>query len=147
MATWIFALLLVQALALAVLARSAAWRGLGIAALPTIVVCGWLWQATDGARTNTEAWLVLTALPLVLLGVLAWKQALGKLALALGIGLTLALLLAWRWAVRPGVDAVDAVILYASLVLVAMVALFMIGGVIGMRALVAKSRERDRLDG
>lgn len=141
MATWIFLALGVQALLLALLARRPWWRALGIAALPTIAAVGWLWHATDGARSNTEAWLALTALPLVALGVLAWRQPLGKLALGLGVLLTLALLAAWRWASRPGVDAVDAVILYASLVLVAMVALFMIAGVLGMRALVARSRE------
>ncbi|GMU45192.1 MAG: hypothetical protein IT479_02890 [Xanthomonadales bacterium] len=145
MATWIFVLFGAQVLLVALLARRPLWRGLALATLPSIAVVGWLWQATGGARSNSEAWLALTALPLVALGVLAWKQALGKLALGLGVLMTLALLAAWRWASRSGVDAVDAVILYAGLVLVAMVALFMIAGVLGMRALVARSRERDQV--
>lgn len=144
MATWIFIVLGAQALLLAILARDSLWRGLAIAALPMIAAVAWLWQATEGARTNSEAWLALTALPLVALGVFAWRQPLGKFALVLGVVLSCALLAAWRWASNdPGIAAVDAIVLYVLLVLVAMVALFMIAGVLGLRALVQRSRERD----
>ncbi len=145
---WILAALAFQAIALILLARKPLWRALGVSGLIAVGVIGWLWSATDGGRSNTEAWLVLTALPLVTLGVVAWHEALGKLALGFGVGLTLALLGAWRWAtVNPAVDATDAVIVYASLVLVAMVALFMIAGVLGMRLLVAHGRRLDAGNG
>ena len=83
---------------------------------------------------------VLTSLPLVALGAFTWQKPLGKLALILGVVLTLALLLTWRWATgNENVDPTTAIIIYASLVLVAMVALFMIAGVLGMRLLVERS--------
>lgn len=141
---WILAALAFQAILLAALARRPLWRAIGVSGLIAVAVVGWLWSATDGGRSNTEAWLVLTALPLVTLGVMAWRESLGKLALGFGVGLTLALLAAWRWATdNPAVDATDAVIVYASLVLVAMVALFMIAGVLGMRLLVAHGHRLD----
>ena len=145
---WILAALAFQAIALILLARKPLWRALGVSGLIAVGVIGWLCSATGGGRSNPEAWLVLTALPLVTLGVVAWHEALGKLALGFGVGLTLALLAAWRWAtVNPAVDATDAVIVYASLVLVAMVALFMIAGVLGMRLLVAHGRRLDAGNG
>lgn len=141
---WILAALAFQAILLTVLARRPLWRAVGVSGLIAVAVVGWLWSATDGGRSNTEAWLALAALPLVTLGVIAWREPLGKLAMGFGIGLTLALLAAWRWATaNPAVDATDAVIVYASLVLVAMVALFMIAGVLGMRLLVAHGRRLD----
>lgn len=141
MATWIFVALAVQLALLAVFARSALLRAGGLSALISLAVVYLLWQATDGAQTRTEAWLVLTSLPLIGLGTAAFRRPLGKLALALGISLTAALLLAWRWAAHADpADASQAVVIYASLVLVAMVSLFMITGMLGMRILVERSR-------
>jgi hypothetical protein len=148
-ATLLFVVVAVQFALMALFARSPIWRAGGFSALVSLAVVYLLWQATDGAQTRTEAWLVLTSLPLIGLGAVAWKQALGKLALGLGVVLTAALLLTWRWAALGNdADPTAAIIIYASLVLVAMVALFMIAGVLGMRWLVERSRDaqsaRDR---
>lgn len=141
MATWIFVVLAVQLALVALFARSALWRAGGFSALVSLLVIYLVWRATDGAQTRTEAWLVLSSLPLIGLGAVAWRQPLGKLALGLGVVLTVALLLTWRWAAfADTADPTDAIIIYASLVLVAMVALFMIAGVLGMRWLVERSR-------
>ena len=148
MATWIFLAVAVQLVLVAVFARSALWRAGGVSALISLAVVFLLWRATDGAQTRTEAWLVLTSLPLIGLGTVAFGRPLGKLALGLGVMLTAALLLAWRWAAHAGpAEATQAVVIYASLVLVAMVALFMIAGMLGMRLLVERSRaaEAERL--
>jgi len=148
MATWIFIALALQFALLALFARNALMRAGGLSALVSLAVIYLLWQATDGAQTRTEAWLVLTSLPLIGLGTAAFRKPLGKLALVLGVVLTLALLLAWRWAAHADpADASQAVVIYASLVLVAMVALFMIAGMLGMRLLVERSRtaEAERL--
>ncbi len=84
---------------------------------------------------------MLSSLPLIGLGTLAFRRPLGKLALGLGVLLTAGLLIAWRWAAHADpADATQAVVIYASLVLVAMVALFMITGMLGMRLLVERSR-------
>jgi hypothetical protein len=140
-ATLIFVVVAIQFVLMGLFARTAIWRAGGFSALAALLVVYLLWQATDGAQTRTEAWLVLTSLPLVALGAIAWKQALGKLALALGSVLTVALLLTWRWAaLSDAADPTTAIIIYASLVLVAMVALFMIAGVLAMRWLVERSR-------
>lgn len=141
MTTWVFLVVAAQFALVAIFARSALWRAGGVSGLISLGVIYLLWNATDGAQTRTEAWLVLTSLPLVGLGAVAWRQPLGKLALALGVLLTAALLLTWRWAALGGsVDPTNAVIIYATLVLVAMVALFMIAGVLGLRWLVERSR-------
>lgn len=148
MAIWIFIAVAAQFALVAVFARSALTRAAGLSALISVAVVYVLWQATDGARTRTEAWLVLTSLPLIGLGTVAFRKPLGKLALILGVLLTLALLLAWRWAAHAEpAQATQAVVIYASLVLVAMVALFMIAGMLGMRLLVERSRaaEAERL--
>jgi len=143
-ATWIFAVVAVQFALLALFARSATWRAGGWSALISLAVIYLLWQATDGAQTRTEAWLVLSSLPLIVLGTLVFRRPLGKLALSLGLALTIALLVAWRWAAYADpADATQAVVIYASLVLVAMVALFMISGMLGMRLLVEHSRARE----
>mgnify|MGYP000935894936 CR=1 FL=1 len=142
MATLLFAVVALQFLLLALFARSVVWRAVGLSALVSLAVVYLLWQATDGAQTRTEAWLVLTSLPLIGLGAVAWRQALGKLAFGLGAVLTVALLLTWRWAALGNdADPTSAIIIYAVLVLLAMVALFMIAGVLGMRWLVERSRE------
>ncbi len=141
MSTWIFAVLAVQFGLVAVFARAPLWRAGGLSALISVLVIYLLWQATDGAQTRTEAWLVLSSLPLIGLGTLAFRRPLGKLALGLGVLLTAGLLIAWRWAAHADpADATQAVVIYASLVLVAMVALFMITGMLGMRLLVERSR-------
>lgn len=141
MATWIFVVVAVQLALVGLFARSALGRAGGFSALISLLVIYLVWRATDGAQTRTEAWLVLSSLPLIGLGAVAWRQALGKLALGLGVVLTIALLLTWRWAaVADTADPTQAIIIYASLVLVAMVALFMIAGVLGMRWLVERSR-------
>lgn len=149
-ATWVFLVVAAQFALLALFARSSLWRAAGVSALVSLAVVYVLWQATEGAQTRTEAWLVLSSLPLVGLGAVAWKQALGKLALGLGVLLTAALLLTWRWAaLGSSADPTAAIIIYASLVLVAMVALFLIAGVLGINWLVARSRriEAARIDG
>lgn len=149
MATWVFVVVAVQFALVALFARSALWRAGGVSALVSLAVIYVLWQATDGAQTRTEAWLVLSSLPLVGLGAVCWKQTLGKVAMGLGVVLTAALLLTWRWAAfGAGADPTAAVIIYASLVLVAMVALFMIAGVLGMHWLAERSRrvEAARID-
>lgn len=148
MAIWIFVAIAVQFALVAAFARSALMRAGGLSGLISVAVIYVLWQATDGAQTRTEAWLVLTSLPLIGLGTVAFRKPLGKLALVLGVALTLALLLAWRWAAQADpTAATQAVVVYASLVLVAMVALFMIAGMLGMRLLVEHSRaaEAERL--
>lgn len=144
MATWVFVAVALQFALMAMFARSAVWRAGGVSALVALGVIYLLWQATDGAQTRTEAWLVLSSLPLIGLGAVAWKQPLGKLALGLGVLLTVALLLTWRWAaMSDAADPTQAIIIYASLVLVAMVALFMIAGVLGLRWLVERSRRAE----
>ena len=144
MATWVFAAVAVQFLLMALFARTPVWRAGGVSALAALGVVYLLWQATDGAQTRSEAWLVLTSLPLIGLGAVAWRQPLGKLSLGLGVLLTLALLLTWRWAaMSDSADPTQAIIIYATLVLVAMVALFMIGGVLGLRWLVERSRRAE----
>jgi len=147
-ATWVFAVVAVQFALMAMFARTALWRAGGLSGLVSLGVVYLLWQATDGAQTRAEAWLVLTSLPLIALGALAWKQPLGKLALGLGVLLTIALLLTWRWAaMSDSADPTQAIIIYASLVLVAMVALFMIAGVLGLRWLVERSRRDEAARG
>jgi len=141
----IFSLLALQAALIAMLARSAIWRASGFIALALLLVVFLLWKATDGGRNSSEAWLVLTSLPLVAVGVFGWARPLGKLALVLGVLLTAALLLTWRWAsISQATSETTAVVIYATLVLVAMVALFMISGVMAMRLLVEHSRRVDQ---
>ena len=138
---WVFLALGVQMLLVAGLARSAVWRASGWTALISLGVIYSLWRLTNGGQTSTEAWLVLSSLPLVALGAFFWQRPLGKLAMGLGVVLTVALLLTWRWADAGQAAGEDtAIIVYSVLVLIAMTALFMIAGVIGMRVLV----ERDR---
>jgi hypothetical protein len=137
---WVFVALAVQMLVLALAARSPLWRASGVTGLISLLVVFALWHYTQGGSVRTEAWLVLTSLPLVALGTFFWSRPLGKLALALGVVLTAALLVTWRWAVSQPPGDNSATIVYATLVLVAMMALFMIAGVIGMRVLI----ERDR---
>lgn len=140
-ADWVFVAVAVQFVLLIVMARTSVGRASGVTGLASLSVVYCLWQFTDGGQARTEAWLVLTSLPLIALGAYFWQRALGKLAMGLGLLLTLALLLTWRWAAgNQDVNDYTATIAYASLVLVAMTALFMIAGVIGMRVLV----ERDR---
>ena len=140
----VFSLLALQAALIAWFARSAVWRATGWSALASLIVVFLLWKATDGGRTSSEAWLVLTSLPLVAVGVFGWSKPLGKLALGMGILLTAALLFTWRWAsISQATSETTAVVIYASLVLVAMVALFMITGVMAMRLLVEHSRRVD----
>lgn len=144
MATWVFIAVAAQFALVALFARTPIWRAGGVSALVSLGVIYVLWQATDGAQTRTEAWLVLTSLPLISLGAMAWRQTLGKVALGLGLLLTVALLMTWRWAASAdAADPTSAIIIYASLVLVAMVALFMIAGVLGMRWLVERSRSAE----
>jgi hypothetical protein len=140
-ADWVFLAFAAQMVLLIALARSVLARASGITGLASLIVIFSLWRLTDGGQTGTEAWLVLSSLPLIGLGAFFWKRPLGKLSMTLGILLTAALLITWRWAAsnQGGVEG-TATIVYALLVLVAMVALFMIAGVIGMRVLV----ERDR---
>jgi hypothetical protein len=75
------------------------WRAGGVSGLISVAVVGWLWSATDGGRSNTEAWLVLSAAADSARRNGWWRRAAGQVgALGLGLGLTLALLAAWRWA-------------------------------------------------
>lgn len=142
---WVFLALGVQMLLIAGLSRSAAWRAGGLTALVSLGVIYSLWRLTNGGQSNTEAWLVLSSLPLVALGAYFWQRALGKLALGLGVLLTFALLLTWRWAAAAQAAGEEtAIIVYSVLVLIAMTALFMIAGVIGMRVLVERDRAAQR---
>lgn len=136
---WLFLALLAQSLLLATLGRSPGWRALGRSGLPALLLVGLLWHYTDGGSSRSEAWLVLTALPLLTIGFFAWRQALGKLAMALGVSLSLGLLVTWYWAAYNPEHGIAAIIAYSVLVLIAMVALFMIGGVLAMRRLIAVS--------
>ncbi|MCB1600302.1 MAG: hypothetical protein KDI60_00840 [Xanthomonadales bacterium] len=140
MTHWIFAAAALQFLLLALLGRTPLWRATGVSVLIALAAIYVLWRMTDGGQSGTEAWLVLTSLPLAALGAFNWRKPLGKLALVLGVVLTAALLLTWYWASSAGADDIAAIIIYATLVLVAMVALFMIGGVLGMRLLVERTR-------
>lgn len=140
MAHWIFAAAALQFLLLAVLGRTPLLRATGVSVLISVAAVYALWRITDGGKSGTEAWLVLTSLPLVALGAFNWRQPLGKLAMALGVVLTAALMLTWYWASSAAADDVAAIVIYATLVLVAMVALFMIAGVLGMRLLVERTR-------
>lgn len=140
MAHWIFAAAALQFLLLAILGRTPLLRATGVSVLISVAAVYALWRITDGGKSGTEAWLVLTSLPLVALGAFNWRQPLGKLAMALGVVLTAALMLTWYWASSAAADDVAAIVIYATLVLVAMVALFMIAGVLGMRLLVERTR-------
>jgi hypothetical protein len=144
---FVFLALAVQAVLLWLLARSRAWRATGCTALATLAVVYVLWQLTDGGQRRSEAWLVLSSLPLIGLGAFFWKRGLGKLSAALGVALTLALLGVWAWAsAAPAGSQTAAVVLYASLVLVAMVALFLLAGSIGLAVIVERDRARQRAE-
>jgi hypothetical protein len=144
---FVFLALAVQAVLLGLLARSRAWRATGCTALATLAVVYVLWQLTDGGQRRSEAWLVLSSLPLIGLGAFFWKRGLGKLSAALGVALTLALLGVWAWAsAAPAGSQTAAVVLYASLVLVAMVALFLLAGSIGLAVIVERDRARQRAE-
>lgn len=140
---FVFMALAVQAVLLGLLARSRAWRATGFTALATLAVVFVLWQVTDGGQRRTEAWLVLSSLPLIGLGAFFWKRQLGKVSLALGVVLTMALLGVWAWASgAPAGSEIAAVVIYSSLVLVAMVALFLLAGSIGLTVVVERDRAR-----
>ena len=140
-AAWLFLVILLQFVLLAALGRTPAWRAAGISGAATVVVLWALWVLTDGAQKRTEAWLILTSLPLVAIGTFAWSRPLGKLALVLGVVLTAALMGTWRWALlTQDSGGIVATITYATLVLIAMVALFMIGGVLGLHLMVERSK-------
>lgn len=138
---WLFLAVGVQFLLLATLAKGAFWRATGISGVATVIVLFALWSFTDGAQKRSEAWLILTSLPLIAIGAFAWSRRLGKVALILGVVLTAALMGTWRWAIltQDGGGA-TATVTYATLVLLAMVALFMIGGVLGLNLMVERSR-------
>lgn len=140
MAHWIFGAAALQFLLLAVLGTTPLWRATGVSVLIALAAGYALWRMTDGGQAGTEAWLVLTSLPLVAIGAFNWSKPLGKLAMVLGILLTGGLLLTWHWASGAAADDIASIVIYATLVLVAMVALFMIGGVLAMRLLVERTR-------
>jgi len=138
---WLFLAMLVQFALMALLGRGRNWRAAGISGVASVIVLFGLWKLTDGGQKRTEAWLILTCLPLIAIGAFAWSRRLGKLAFGLGIALTAALMGTWRWAtLTQDAGGSIATIAYATLVLVAMVALFMIAGVLGMHVLVERSR-------
>jgi len=138
---WLFLAIGVQFVLVAMLARSTFWRAAGISGFASVIVLFALWTVTDGAQKRTEAWLILTSLPLIAMGAFAWRRRLGKLAMILGVILTVALMGTWQWAtLTQDADGAVATIAYAFLVLVAMVALFMIGGVLGLNILVERTR-------
>ncbi len=138
---WLFLAIGVQFALVAVLARAPFWRAVGISGFASVVVLCALWVVTDGAQKRTEAWLILTSLPLIAMGAFAWARKLGKLAMILGVILTIALMGTWQWAaLTQDAGGAVATITYAFLVLVAMVALFMIGGVLGLNILVERTR-------
>lgn len=139
---WLFLAMLVQFVLLAWLGRGRSWRAAGISGVASVLVLAALWKLTNGAQQRTEAWLILTSLPLIAIGAFAWTRRLGKLALGMGIALTAALMGTWRWAaLTQDAGGSIATIVYATLVLIAMVALFMIAGALAMQMMVERSRE------
>lgn len=137
---WLFLAVMLQCALLAWFGRTPAWRSSGYSALAASCVIALLWTLTDGGTRRTEAWLILSSLPLVAVGIYSWRQTLGRVAFALGVALTLAMLAAWYWAAQLNTDTVAPTIVYSVLVLVAMVALFLIVGALAMRWLVESSR-------
>lgn len=139
---WLFLAIAAQGALLAALATSRVWRATGVSIALGALTLMLLWYVTRGGSTRTEAWLVLTSLPLCAIGAFSWHKGLGKTAMALGVLLTLALLGAWVWAQR-GVDPIAPTIVYSILVLIAMLAIFLIGGWLLMQTLIERTRKAD----
>jgi hypothetical protein len=142
-ATWLMLALALQGVLLAAFARQRFYRALGVTAAigcATILV---LWEVTRGGTTRTEAWLVLSSLPLVAIGAYAWRKPLGKAAMGLGVALTVAMLAAFAWAQQAS-EPVAPTIVFSVLVLIAMVALFLIAGWLAMQSMIERTRRADR---
>ncbi len=141
-AIWLMLAIAAQGGLLAALAKTRFWRAMGITVVLAALTTLLLWQATRGGTVRTEAWLVLTSLPLCAIGAFAWHKNLGKTAMLLGVVLTIAMLLAWAWA-QDGADPIAPTIVYSILVLIAMLALFLIGGWLLMQTLIERTRQAD----
>lgn len=142
----LWVLLLLPQLLLAFVPASLRLRQLGRALLSITIIALGVSQLAARNTGNSEAWLIMSAAPLFLIGFLAYHRVLGKWALGLGVILSLALCGAWWNAVMSIDEAARnaATILYSVLVLAAFVAWFMLGGVVLMHSLVDAMRRQDQ---